>query len=200
MAQIGISIKKRVAFRDSVQHFSNTYHYASVDNEPNEAGARGLVDELVAFEKSCHSTAVTFVEARVWSSGGTIEQNRMIGTFALSGQGSASTSASMDRERAFLVSWPAGRNSRGKPVFLRKWFHACGFFAAVSLTSSVMDNTTGFSAADRAAIAAKADEITRIGNVEAWGLVAESGRERDGGPPIAHRYLEHHQLGDEWRG
>lgn len=201
MGQIGIAVTMRTAFRDSTQEWTNVFHYGSSFPNPSASSAEQKLDEVVAILKTCHSTLVTFVRGKVWSSGGSIAQNQMIFQKNLSGTGSTSTSAGFDKERAYLIQWPAGVDSRGHKVYLRKWFHSCGFFAGHSLASSIIDNSSGFSTTDRNTIAAKADELTRIGEgIEEWGMVAESGRQRDGGAPIAHKYLEHHQLGDMWRG
>jgi hypothetical protein len=203
MSRIGIAITKRVAFRDSTQEFSNIYHYEDGNPaNPTNATALGLIDELAAFEKTIHSGAVTFRRGKCWSAGGTRAENQMLAEKNLAGVGTGSGS-DYDAERAYLVMWRAGRNTKGKPVYLRKWYHTLGGFgaaAAVTLSAAVLNNSGGFTQANRDNIANKADEITRIGNLEGWGLVAESGRERDGGPPTAHRYLEHHQMGDQWRG
>lgn len=200
MADIGIAITKSCAFRDSVQEFTNTYFYGSVGLLPNESQALALIDELVANEKTFHSTAVTFVRAKLWSAGGSPAANHMIAQKDLSGTGSTSLSTSLDRERAYLIQWPAGLDVRGHKVYLKKWYHSCGFFAAHTLGASILANQTGFTTTERAAIAAAADVVTRLGTIpEEWGLKAESGRERDGDGPFAHQYLEHHQLGDMWR-
>ena len=201
MAQIAITIVKQTAFRDSVQEFSNTYHYGAIGPNPGETRALELIDELVAIEKTLHSSAVTFVRARLWSSGGSIAQNQMIAQKSLSGTGSMSTIGSFDKERAYLIQWDAGLDNRGRKVRLKKWFHACGFIAATTNSPSLLDQTTGFSSADRNTIATKVDAVTRLGEgVEEYGLVGPNGRQRDGGNPVAHKYLEHHQLGDAWRG
>lgn len=202
MAQVTISVTKRTAFRDSTQEFSNVYTYGAVGPNPTAADAEDLLDELVAFEKSIHSTAVTFVHGRVWSSGGTQAQNVLIFQKALSGAGSALLSGTpIDKERAFLIQWRAGVDSRGRPVSLKKWFHTCGLFGTVNaVNTAIAENTAGFTQAQRDQIAGLADGCTRLGTLEEWGLIADSGRQRDGGPPTAHKYLEHHQLGDQWRG
>jgi hypothetical protein len=201
MGQIGISVTMKTAFRDSIQEWSNVFHYGSATLNPAASLAETLLDEVVTNLKACHSTNVTFVRGRVWSSGGTIAENTMIFQKNLTGAGTQSTSSGFDKERAYLVQWAAGLDIRGKPVKLKKWFHACGFMGGHTLGSTILDNSSGFTDADRTAIAAKADAMTRIGPApEAWGMVAESGRERDGGAPVAHKYLEHHQLGDQWRG
>lgn len=205
MGQIGISIVKRCVFRDSVQEFANTYHYGSVDANPSEATAETLIDELVANEKTFHSSAITFVRASCWSSGGSASSNVMIKQKILSGVGATVALSGGDPERAFLIMWPAGTDGLGRPVFLKKWYHAVGTFGGVAPSTAVQGQSTGFTQANRDAIAAAADVVTRIGSLSQWGLVAESGRTRSGGllsadPPICHKYYEHHQLGDQWRG
>ena len=200
MAQISISITKKVTFRDSIQHFSNVYTYGSIVAEPAVNTANLLIDEVAEVERSLHSTDVTFVKGRLWSSGGTIAQNEMITEYDLVGQGSGGTSATSDRERALLVMWAAGKNSRGAKVYLRKWYHCCGAPLGVTISAAIERNTTKMDSVNRGAVASLADGLTRIGLNEEWGLIANSGRERDGDAPTCHPYFEHHQLGNEWRG
>jgi hypothetical protein len=199
VGQISIAIIKRVAFRDSLQHFSNVYTYGSIDSNPIFGTGANLINDVVSAEKPLHSSAVTYIRGRMWSSGGTIAQNQMLTDIALTGTGNQPADATLDRERAVLVMWKAGKDSRGKPVYLRKWYHSCGSCATVAMSDPVKANTTSLSATQQGLIATQADILTRIGAGEEWGLIAASGRERDGGPPTVHRYLEHHQLGDEWR-
>lgn len=199
MGQISISITKKVTFRDSVQHFSNVYTYGSVDSNPIFGTGANLIEQVADLERALHSTDVSFVKGRMWSSGGTKEQNEMIVEIPLTGTGNTTGNASQDRERAVLVMWKAGKDSRGKAVYLRKWYHSCGSIAGVSFTAGHLQNTTKLSDTNRAEIATAVDGLTRIGNLNEWGLIAASGRERDGDPPTCHPYLEHHQLGDEWR-
>lgn len=205
MAQIAISITKRIAFRLGTQEFANTYHYGSAGALPSVAAAEALIDEIVVEEKKFHSTNVSFILGRCWSSGGSIASNAMITEKALTGTGASAPLTAVDPERAVLVQWPAGLDSRGRKVYLRKWFHCNGSFGSVAMSNSHLTQQIAFSTADRATIVGYADALSRIGTPEAWGLVAESGRTRDGGimsadPPICHPFLEHHQLGDQWRG
>src|SRR5215212_404127 len=203
MARIGISITKSVAYRDSVQEFSNVYYYENGAALPSSSGASDLIDEVTALEKGRHSTAVTFVRGRCWSQLGSPGSNEMIHQKALSGVGSSTPDSQMDRERAFLVRWRAGSDSRGNPVYLRKWWHVCGQFASASGTvgSGQLAQTTGFSQTIRDAILASANAfLSLIGAGGGWSLVAKNGRTRSGTGDAAHKYLEHHQLGDMWRG
>lgn len=200
MGQISIAITKRVAFRDATQEFQNVYTYGSIDINPSASQADAMIDEVTAAEKAFHGTGVSFTYGRCWSSGGTKEQNQMITEKTLTGTGATTPNTSMDKERAVLVQWDAGLDSLGRKVRLKKWYHSCGAFGSVGMSAQLLAGDTGFTTGARSTIAGLVDVLTRIGVADVWGLKAESGRERDGGPPVAHKYLEHHQLGDQWRG
>ncbi len=199
MALVGVSITKRTAFRDSVQEFSNVYHYTYTGLNPSASLAEAIIDAIVAIERPAHSSDVTFVRAKCWSAGGTIAQNTMIFQKLLTGVGSG-PGVQMDKERAFLIQWSAGTDSRGKPVRLKKWFHLIGPGSTqVSLTAGVLDNTLSFSASSRTAIAGLFDNLRMLSvNGSPMQLCAASGRLAAGNAE-AHKFLEHHQLGDQWR-
>lgn len=202
MARVGIAITKSIAFRDATQEFSNVYYYENGGGLPTEAQANAMVDEIVAEEKSFHSTLVSFIRSRVWSQVGTPSQNQMIAQKTLSGTGSNAPVANFDRERAYLVRWRAGSDSRGNPVYLRKWYHSCGNGPGnFAPPTAVLENTSGFSQASRDSIATAANAVVVVnaGNGP-WSLVGKGGRQTDTGFCTAHKYLEHRQLGDMWRG
>jgi hypothetical protein len=194
--RIGISIVKSVLFRGVQQEFSNVYYF-------NLAGAvtgpwDSLINEVKSNETPLHSADVTFKRGSVWSAGGTKEQNQMLFQKPLTGTGSTSANLSMDRERALLFRWPAGLDSRGKPVYLRKWFHVCGNIGGVVLTAGHLQNTQAFTAVDKTTLQNLASTGDEIGVGESWQLCSATGRVPTGGVQ-AHAYLEHHQLGDAWR-
>lgn len=197
MARIALAILKRTSFRGATQHFSNVYHY-NVLVLPSATQADALIDEVTATERALHSGAVTFVKGNVWSAGGNKSENQMITEKGLSGVGDSVTVQSFDRERAFLVMWPAGFDSRGLPVYLRKWYHSCGACNGNSPSNDNMANTTELATAARTSIANKADE-NRVLAAGEYELASETGRTVTG-PVSCHRWLEHRQLGDEWRG
>jgi hypothetical protein len=203
VSRIGVQITKEISFRDNTQEFHNVYHFEH-DGTNTEALASALIDYLVGVEKTFHTSSVSFVHARAWSAGGTEAQNNMLSEKTLTGTGSnATTVSTLDRERAFLFQWRAGNDSRGHAVFLRKWYHTCGGFpGAAAPSTSVIANTTGFSTADRNGMATSAAAVAQATiNGITMNLCAKSGRQVTGGyTPTAHKYLEHHQLGDQWRG
>jgi hypothetical protein len=202
VARIGIAITKVMPFRNSTQDFSNVYYYENAGSHPNQAGAEALIDELVAIEKTFHATNATFKIGRCWSQIGTPSQNNMIAQKALSGTGARASEATMDRERAYLFRRRAGVDSRGRPVYFRKYYHCTASFpGGPTLAGGVLSQTSGYSTAERAAMAINMDEISTLtaagGN---WSLVSKSGRQATEAGWDAHQFLEHHQLGDMWRG
>lgn len=200
MARIGVAIMKRCSFRLGTQHFSNVYHYER-PTLPNAAEQTDIVNDIVTTEKKLHSTDVTFVVARLWSAGGTPAQNNMLLTQTLSGTGNLTPDSRLDRERAILAFWPAGVDVRGKPVFLRKYYHLCGSFPGpTTVPDSVMGNIAAIATSTRDAIATIVQENHDVpGVAPSFTLVSERGRVATGSAQC-HRFLEHHQFGDEWRG
>lgn len=204
MPTIGIAVEKQTLFRGVQQPFSNVYYYSRGAVGPTQSEAEALVDEVVALEKTVHSTLVTFRIARLWTETGNVNTNEMLVTKTLSGTGgnAASAALNMDRERAFLVRVRAGKDSRGHPVYLRKWYHLVGTFSGSSVGQQVLENTAELSASERSAGVSFFNNISEIGSgVESWGLTSKTGRART--LPLdtqVHRFLEHHQLGDQWRG
>lgn len=200
MALVGVSLTKRVVFRDSTQEFSNVYHYTYTGLNPSSSLAASIVSAIEAIEKTMHGSAVSFIRARVWSAGGSVSDNQMIYQGALSGTGSLGSGSGLDKERAILIQWPAGFDSRGHPVMLRKWYHLCALsIAGVTISTGIEDQSTGFTSANRTAIAGLASGLDNlVVNAQAMTLCAESGRQATG-DGVCHPYLEHHQLGDQWR-
>jgi|SRR5215207_2046676 len=202
MGLIGVSIVKSTSFRGVAQEFSNTYYY-DVVGTPNATVAQEIIDALVTKEKAKHSTTISFVRAKAWTAGGTNQQNNMLVQTNLTGAGSATDLAQMDKERAVLVRFRAGQDSRGRPVYLRKWWHLnVTAIGGSSLTNGQLANTSGLDSTQKAAIVAFGDDIKNLtlitnGFTNAT-LVSPKGRPITGAT-TAHPYLEHHQLGDMWR-
>lgn len=203
MGRIGVSITKSVSFRGVAQEFSNTYYYEFA-TDPTAAIATDIINIIVTKEKAMHSSAVSFLRARAWSAGGTKEQNNMLVQMTLSGNGSQSTAGTLDRERAVLVRFRAGSDSRGRPVYLRKWWHLdVGAMAGSSFAPGVYENTAQLNTTQRDGIVAHGDFFkvlnpTALSGVGGANLVSDKGRQISGAT-VAHPYLEHHQLGDMWR-
>jgi hypothetical protein len=203
MAHIGVSITKSTAFRSSVQEFSNVYYYEDPGGAlPDQTEAGEIIDELTALEKGWHSTGVTFVRGRLWSNTHDKATSEMILQKNLSGTGSLAAVSGMDKERAYLFRLRAGVDSRGNPVYLRKWYHTCGNGPGnVVPNTNVLANTAGFSTTERNTMAAAIPPVdVTAGGGQAWNLEAKSYRKPNSGAAWeAHQFLEHHQMGDQWR-
>lgn len=202
MALVGASITKQVAFRESAQEFSNVYYYQWTGLNPTEAVANDLIDRLVTLEKAIHSNLVTFTHGRCWSAGGGESANQMIAEKSLAGTGSGSSTASFDKERAWLIQWDGGIDTRGNPVKFRKWFHTCGGFGANSASAANLTNDASLSTTIRnnaATLANPFNPITFNGGLIIARLVNKNGTRQADTTPTCHRFLEHRQLGDQWR-
>lgn len=201
MARIGVSITKNTSFRNSTQEFSNVYYF-EVSGLPSIAQADTFIDNLTALEKTFHGTSVNFVRGRCWSQGATPAASEMISQKNLSGTGARAAASSLDKERAWLFRIRAGVDSRGNPVYLRKWYHACGeFVLSQGVATGILANTGGWSTAERNAQVAAMNAIGDAnGSPLTPALCSKNGRGITGGSTwSAHAFLEHHQLGDQWR-
>jgi len=201
MTRIGISITKSVAFRDSNQEFSNVYYFDGLLGRPSTADGNALIDELTTKEKAKHSTLVSFKAGRIWEQTGDKATTEMITTKALSGTGSIAADVGLDRERTILFRLRAGVDTRGNPVYLRKYFHVCGSLGGVSNGSAIVSQSTGYTDPERTTLAGTMSNMGQIGSGSTLGnICSKKGRLPDAGAQwSAHKYLEHHQLGDQWR-
>lgn len=202
MPRFGVSITKSTSFRNSNQEFSNVYYYVNGSvSLPDVAQADNIIDFLKAFEVGIHAGTVTFLRGRLWSDTGDKATNNMISQKTLTGTGSAS-SILYDKERAFLFRLRAGNDSRGQPVYLRKWYHTnSNGPGGVTVQPNVLANTTGFTNTERNTMAGVVDGLRNITvNGQQYDLCAKGGRNFSVGAQFsAHNFFEHHQLGDQWR-
>jgi hypothetical protein len=203
VAHVGVEVKKRVAFRDSTQEFSNIYYYKWLGLDPQESLAIECMDRLVLLEKAIHATSVTFISARLWTAGGTKAENKMVAQKGLSGTGSLTPVSGLDAERAFLIKWNAGLSVTNKPVSNKKWYHAQAGIGGVAVSSQHTSQATGYDTAQREAIRVKVADFNPLvfgspGAVTAT-LTNKAGDRDADTTAIPYRYLEHHQLGDAWR-
>ncbi|HYJ00562.1 MAG TPA: hypothetical protein VEX36_12905 [Thermoleophilaceae bacterium] len=177
------------------------YYYEAAAGLPDNAAGDNLIDTVANREKANHAIAVSFVRGKLWSQEGGPAANNMISQKNLTGAGALATTANMDRERAILFRLRAGNDSRGNPVYLRKWFHFCCGGGGFTVAGAHLEQTTSISPADRTAAVARINNIGDLGGLfNEWKLCAKSGRFATAGANWeCHPYVEHHQLGDQWR-
>lgn len=177
------------------------YYYDGLVGRPSVTDAEGLIDTAANREKAFHGTQVSFIKGRLWEQTGSPGTTEMVAQKNLSGNGALTDNAQMDRERAFLFRLRAGVDGRGNPVYLRKWFHACANIGGVAITAGILTNQSGFTSGERTTLVNAINAIGSIGSGGTLGtLVSKNGRVTTAGAPWeAHQFLEHHQLGDQWR-
>lgn len=202
MARCGVTITKSFSFRGAAQEFNNTYYY-NVPEPLNATVADNLVNLIVGLERNRHQASVSFVRARAWSAGGSPATNNMLVDKPLTGTGDdPNTNSAIDRERAFLVRFRAGVDSKGRPVYLRKWWHFdVSAVGGEAISSGAQRNTDPLTSAIRSNLVTYANQFKELAPAGAGGpctLISENGRAITG-DTVAHPYLEHHQLGDMWR-
>jgi hypothetical protein len=133
----GISVEKRVTWREQPEDFANVYHYDSDATVSSEE----LLDAIVAAERPMFVNAVSYIRGQVWGpTDGTKEQSQMLFQKNLSGLGTSSVGSLTPSENTAVLSWDTGRvNTRGGRVYLRKYLHVCGI-SATSQTAAAMGN------------------------------------------------------------
>lgn len=140
MPVVGVSITKEFSWLGGKERFSNVYHY-----NPQEATAERaaeIVDALLAAEIPVHSTGVDFVESRVWTAGGTKEENDTIFM-----RDEADSGQATDDQRFFFIatydiSWKTGReNVLDRPVYLRKYLRSFSGLGGVPSDSALAGRT-----------------------------------------------------------
>jgi hypothetical protein len=125
---VGVILVKRMSYRTQQEEWSNEYHFTGAT--PADATAwKALADALITQEKTCYVAGVTVVRAygydsdaanahAVWSYDYAANSASVPGTLT-------STSAVIaSGDQAAWVRWKTSRlNTKGKPIYLRKYFH-----------------------------------------------------------------------------
>lgn len=128
VAAPGVVLYKTFTYRGAPEEWGNTYHFLG-DPPATPADWRDLVDDLVALEKVILSTAVSIERAicyentddpSVYSYDLTAFAGAVAGTYDTTAFGDVAQEGSS----AYMVRWNTGRrSSRGKDIFLRKYWH-----------------------------------------------------------------------------
>jgi hypothetical protein len=130
VTQIAIRIDKSFSYRTVAERWSNKYHLSGTEPaNPTEWGA--LVDALVAVEKAIFPSTTTIVYAAgyygdtlpaVFTRDYTLTPfTPVAGTYTYTA-GAGTVQAPGDA--AAWVRWPTGQfNSKGRPIYLRKYYH-----------------------------------------------------------------------------
>jgi len=129
MEQLGITLVKGMPYRDKpIEEWSNTYWF----NGPvatTQAEADAYVHNLAAAEAQLLLGYVTYIRAYVFSdtslplhSAFLVEDTALT---SISGAFSASGTTFPAGDQCGMIRWSTGRrNTKGRPVYLRKYLHA----------------------------------------------------------------------------
>ncbi len=192
MARVSCSITKDFAYRGTREQFSNVYTY-----EVPNAGlpeASNLIGALQSIEKKYHSAGVNFVSGRVWTTGGTKEQNETILISDLSGAGELSEEPRMHAQAVYECQWRTDRPSAtGKPVYCRKYLRLFSTGGAI-FTDGMFAGSTPLPTAILSRLQDYMDSLNPlVVSGGSYAMVAPSGRvvnQRGVGP----KYLSLHEL------
>lgn len=187
-----VAITKRAMFQGREEEFSNVYQYGGAS--PTDAEASALIDFLVAEERGVHAAAVTFVLGFVYEIGGTPAENLPILRKDLSGTGDLPTLHPIYRECAVMVFARSSRpSSLGRPVYFRKWLHACALPNSSDGTAAVAGNGAISSATQSLFTAYMSAVMTPTVNGIEYVMQATNGGTAQT-PPTCFPYLEHRQF------
>jgi len=128
---VGIILVKRFTYRgDATEEFSNGYHLSG--SVPSDGTAwQTLIDALVAQEKTCYTADATIVRAYGYDSDADNATAVYVKDWLAGGGSGVAGTLTVESgalrnmgDTAVWVRWKTSRlNSKGKPIFLRKYFH-----------------------------------------------------------------------------
>jgi len=150
-AVTGLTLVKSFTYRgDATEEFSNTYHFK---NAPpgNDSSWTVLMNDVVTQEKPVFPSWVHFVRAYGYDSDDPKAHHVFAHDFTVPGPPPTGTHVEagnrMAGDQAACVRWKTSRlNSRGKPIYLRKYLHA-GFIdtaVADNLNTSYLNALLGY--------------------------------------------------------
>lgn len=129
MATLGIFLVKTFTYRGNPEEWGNGYHlFGSAPGGPSDW--RNIVDELVANERHLYTSNVSAIRALCYddySPGHSSIYTYQLADFAGPVAGDLSLGVASHEcpgDDAVWAAWDTGKlSSRGKPIWLRKYFH-----------------------------------------------------------------------------
>jgi hypothetical protein len=122
-----ITIIKEFSYRGDPEEYSNTYHFEGTT--PTDTAAwKALADAIIAAERSCYDSTVTWVRAYGYVAGNenSVAQidYEVAPNVVLAGTGTGWGGNKLPGDAAATTRWYTGQNSsRGKKVYCRKYWH-----------------------------------------------------------------------------
>lgn len=137
-----LTIVKTMEYRGAPEEFSNTYFFTG-DLPPDPAHWKALADAVILEEKAILLASTTIVRAighqagqsvAVWSYDYEANSEEVVGTYSPTG-----TEMAQGGDSAVWIRWSTDQlTSKGKPIYLRSYFHPA---IAAGATSTTRDTT-----------------------------------------------------------
>lgn len=185
-------------WRGAVHRWSTVYQFVGTPSTTIDAGACTAL--LTADDKMCYGNGIAAnggtYECSIYNvaSGGVPIANVVRFdwetpgawiAYAATSWGSVTGTFSNNAEDALLVEWHAGLSSSGKPVSLRKWYHAVPIITAAS-------NAQNVAAANVTSLTTAANALVNV--LGSYGLTLGSSAGRFAGSAFVQPYLANHQM------
>lgn len=128
MAVVQAIINKRFLYRGNQEVYSNVYHLSGT-RPANDAAWHAVLDALKNAELGVTNAACTWIDGYGYNDGHWEDKPQTVDshqTWASANTGTLVTTGGTlcQGDSAVWVRWSTGdRNSRGKPIYLRKYFH-----------------------------------------------------------------------------
>ncbi len=118
----GLTTEKETLFQGKTERFNNTYYFDGPSFQFGDANFVRLADAVIDAERNIHNSEVKFVQARLWSAGGTIAENETLLIKDYTDLGVSGSTTPLHAETAVMVEWECDRkDARGRKVYLRKY-------------------------------------------------------------------------------
>lgn len=166
-----ITIVKTMPYRGLPEEWANTYHFLGT-TPANDAAWKALADAIWAQEKVFIDSTVKISKAFGYEAGNesSVFQVNYADPPNVQTAGSGSSNSAPSGDVAAWVRWSTGtRNSKGRPIYLRKYFHG------VPATGGVGDSITATARAGMATYAGKMTDGSLPGGFKVCGPQGAAG-------------------------
>jgi hypothetical protein len=173
---VGLTITKSLRWQAKDEEYDNTYYYETPDGVLSPAELADAINIVQATEKAVHGLNVNFKRGRIWSAGGTKEENITLALVDLSGTGTQ-IGARIFGEAAVLIEWECDRlNIDGRKVYLKKFLRIGSVVG--NMDAEVAQGREGMTEGMMNPFKSYADFVQRIQPLggAAWNLIAPSRR------------------------
>ena len=120
-----VTIVKTFTYRGAAEEWANTYHFDGGD-PANDAEWKAIADAIIAQEKLIHPSTVTIIRAVGHKAGESVHvwaYDYLANAEQVAGTRTSADSAAGDQ--AAWIRWSTTQfTSKGKPIYLRSYYHA----------------------------------------------------------------------------